>query len=227
MGMNMLSKGVEAVLTLVKSKWPETVDVISISGNYCIDKKPSALNWIDGRGKSVVAEAVISHEILEQVLKTNVDRLVELNQSKNLLGSIMAGSIGGFNAHAANIVAAMFIACGQDPAQVVSSSNCLTWLEATGPEKRDLYISCTMYSLEVGTIGGGTKLSAQQACLKMLGIDSSSVKIPGENSCQLARLICSTVLAGELSLMSALATNDLVHSHLRLNRSATALSQIR
>jgi hydroxymethylglutaryl-CoA reductase (NADPH) len=103
----------------------------------------------------------------------------------------------------------------------------LTWLEATGPEKRDLYISCTMYSLEVGTIGGGTKLSAQQACLKMLGVDGSSVNIPGENSSQLARIICSTVLAGELSLMSALATNDLVHSHLRLNRSATALNQIR
>lgn len=63
------------------------------------------MNWIDGRGKSVVAEAVISHEILEQVLKTNASRLVELNQSKNLLGSIMAGSIGGFNAHAANLVA--------------------------------------------------------------------------------------------------------------------------
>jgi len=63
------------------------------------------LNWIDGRGKSVVAEAFISHEILEQVLKTNANRLVELNHSKNLLGSIMAGSIGGFNAHAANIVA--------------------------------------------------------------------------------------------------------------------------
>jgi hydroxymethylglutaryl-CoA reductase (NADPH) len=84
-----------------------------------------------------------------------------------------------------------------------------------------------MYSLEVGTIGGGTKLPGQQACLKMLGIDSSSVQIPGENSCQLARLICSTVLAGELSLMSALATNDLVHSHLRLNRSTSGLNQIR
>ena len=109
MGMNMLSKGVEAVLTMLKSKWPEAMDVISISGNYCIDKKPSALNWIDGRGKSVVAEAIISHEILEQVLKTNVNRLVEVNQSKNLLGSIMAGSIGGFNAHAANVVAVSFI----------------------------------------------------------------------------------------------------------------------
>jgi len=227
MGMNMLSKGVEAVLSLIRSKWPETCDVISISGNYCIDKKPSALNWIEGRGKSVVAEAVIPEAILEEVLKTNAGRLVELNQSKNLLGSIMAGSIGGFNAHAANIVAAMFIACGQDPAQVVSSSNCLTWLEATGPENRDLYISCTMYSLEVGTIGGGTKLAAQSACLKMLGIDGSSVDMPGENACQLARVICSSVLAGELSLLSALSTNDLVHSHLRLNRSGTALNKMK
>ncbi|CAF0771845.1 unnamed protein product [Adineta steineri] len=219
MGMNMLSKGVEAVLKLVKSTWSQTVDIISVSGNYCTDKKPSALNWIDGRGKSVVAEAIIPGDILHQVLKTNANQLVELNQSKNMLGSIMAGSIGGFNAHAANIVAAMFIACGQDPAQVVSSSNCLTWLETTGPEKNDLYISCTMYSLEVGTIGGGTKLSAQQACLKMLDVDGSLSNAPGENSCQLARLICSTVLAGELSLLSALATNELVQSHLRLNRS--------
>lgn len=67
------------------------------------------MNWIDGRGKSVVAEVVIPQEVLEQVLKTNASRLVELNQSKNLLGSIMAGSIGGFNAHAANIVAVSFI----------------------------------------------------------------------------------------------------------------------
>jgi hydroxymethylglutaryl-CoA reductase (NADPH) len=103
----------------------------------------------------------------------------------------------------------------------------LTWMEATGPEKRDLYISCTMYSIEVGTIGGGTKLPGQQACLKMLGVDGASSSIPGDNACQLARLICSTVLAGELSLMSALATNDLVHSHLRLNRSTAQLSQLR
>lgn len=108
-----------------------------------------------------------------------------------------------------------------------SSRQGLTWLETSGPDKRDLYMSCTMYSLEVGTIGGGTKLPGQQACLKMLGVDGSSISQPGENSAQLARLICSTVLAGELSLMSALATNDLVHSHLRLNRSATALNQLR
>ena len=103
----------------------------------------------------------------------------------------------------------------------------MTWLETAGPNKQDLYIACTMYSMEVGTIGGGTKLAPQQACLKMLGIEGSSFANPGENSAQLARLICSTVLAGELSLMSALATDDLVHSHLRLNRSGTSLNQIR
>ena len=79
----------------------------------------------------------------------------------------MAGSIGGFNAHAANIVAAIFIACGQDPAQVVESSNCLTWMECTGNNQEDLYISCTMPSLEVGTVGGGTNLDAQSSCLKV------------------------------------------------------------
>ena len=100
-------------------------------------------------------------------------------------------------------------------------------METTGPEKRDLYIACTMYSVEVGTIGGGTILPGQQACLKMLGVDGSSKHTPGDNACQLARLICSTVLAAELSLMSALATSDLVHSHLRLNRSAASLSGLR
>jgi hydroxymethylglutaryl-CoA reductase (NADPH) len=84
-----------------------------------------------------------------------------------------------------------------------------------------------MYSLEVGTLGGGTKLAAQRACLKMLGVDGPSLDSPGENSSQLARLICSTVLAGELSLLSALATGDLVHAHMQLNRKKSTLDQPR
>ncbi|CAF0783870.1 unnamed protein product [Didymodactylos carnosus] len=222
MGMNMLSKGVEAVLELLKQSWGSAVDVISISGNYCIDKKPSALNWIDGRGKSVIAEAVIPGEVLENVLKMSCQRLIEVNLAKNMVGSVMAGSIGGFNAHAANTITAMFIACGQDPAQCIASSTCLTWLEATGPDKQDLYISCTMPSLEVGTVGGGTSLSGgQAACLKMLGVSGSNTLKPGNNSVQLAKIMCATVLAAELSLMSALATNDLVKAHLKLNRTVT------
>jgi hydroxymethylglutaryl-CoA reductase (NADPH) len=127
MGMNMISKGVEHALGVMASEGGfEDMDIISVSGNYCIDKKPAALNWIDGRGKSVVAEAIIPKDVVKSVLKTDVDSLVELNIAKNLIGSAMAGSVGGFNAHAANMVAAMFLATGQDPAQVVESANCIT-----------------------------------------------------------------------------------------------------
>jgi hydroxymethylglutaryl-CoA reductase (NADPH) len=127
MGMNMISKGVEHALSVMAQECGfEDMIIISVSGNYCTDKKPAAINWIDGRGKSVVAEAIIPGDVVRKVLKTDVDSLVELNMSKNFIGSAMAGSIGGFNAHAANIVTAMFLATGQDPAQNVESSNCIT-----------------------------------------------------------------------------------------------------
>ena len=126
MGMNMISKGVEHALSVMASEGFEDMNIVSVSGNYCTDKKAAAINWIDGRGKSVVAEAIIPAEIVKSVLKTDVDSMVELNVNKNLIGSAMAGSVGGFNAHAANIVAAVFLATGQDPAQVVESANCIT-----------------------------------------------------------------------------------------------------
>ena len=127
MGMNMISKGVEHALHVMSTDggFPD-MDIVSVSGNYCIDKKPAAINWIEGRGKSVVAEAIIPGDIVKDVLKTDVDTLVDLNISKNFIGSAMAASVGGFNAHAANIVTAIFIATGQDPAQVVESANCIT-----------------------------------------------------------------------------------------------------
>ena len=127
MGMNMISKGTECALNTMKEEGDfEDMAIISVSGNFCTDKKPAAINWIDGRGKSVVAEAIIPGDIVRSVLKSDVNALVELNTSKNLIGSAMAGSIGGFNAHAANIVTAIFLATGQDPAQNVESSNCIT-----------------------------------------------------------------------------------------------------
>jgi hydroxymethylglutaryl-CoA reductase (NADPH) len=127
MGMNMISKGVEHALHVMsKESGFDDMMIITVSGNYCTDKKPAAINWIDGRGKSVVAEAIIPGDVVRKVLKSDVDALVELNISKNLIGSAMAGSIGGFNAHASNIVTALFLATGQDPAQNVESSNCIT-----------------------------------------------------------------------------------------------------
>lgn len=129
MGMNMISKGTEKALEVMQTFFPEMV-VLALSGNYCTDKKPAAINWIDGRGKSVVAEAVIPGKVVKTVLKTTVEALVNLNVKKNLVGSAMAGSVGGFNAHAANILTAMYLATGQDPAQNVESSNCMTLMEA-------------------------------------------------------------------------------------------------
>lgn len=127
MGMNMISKGVECALNVMAQESGfEDMAIISVSGNYCTDKKPAAINWIDGRGKSVVAEAIIPGDIIRSVLKSDVNALVELNTSKNLIGSAMAGSIGGFNAHASNIVTAIFLATGQDPAQNIESANCIT-----------------------------------------------------------------------------------------------------
>lgn len=119
-----------------------------IPGNYCSDKKPAAVNWIEGRGKSVVCEATIKRDVVESVLKTTVQKLVELNIIKNLAGSAVAGALGGFNAHASNIVTAVFIATGQDPAQNVESSQCITMLEEVN-DGEDLHISVTMPSIEV------------------------------------------------------------------------------
>ena len=127
MGMNMISKGVEKALNVMSTECGfDDMSTISVSGNFCTDKKPAAVNWIDGRGKSVVAEAIIPGDVVRNVLKSDVNALVELNTAKNLIGSAMAGSVGGFNAHASNIVTAIFLATGQDPAQNVESSNCIT-----------------------------------------------------------------------------------------------------
>jgi len=222
MGMNMLSKGVERCLAVLRERFVD-LDVVAISGNYCTDKKAAALNWIDGRGKSVVCEAVVLGSVVERVLKTSVERLCVLNVDKNLVGSAMAGALGGFNAHAANIVAAVFLATGQDPAQVVESASCLTLMEPCN-DGRDLYISVTMPSIEVGTVGGGTHLPAQSACLDMLGVRGSCAERPGANAQQFARIVAAAVLAGELSLMSALAAGQLTQSHMRLNRSSNNLA---
>ncbi|KAK4816530.1 hypothetical protein QYF61_017731, partial [Mycteria americana] len=164
--------------------------------------------------------------LFSQVLKTTTEDIVEVNINKNLVGSAMAGSIGGYNAHAANIVTAIYIACGQDAAQNVGSSNCITLMERTGSTNEDLYISCTMPSIEIGTVGGGTNLLPQQACLQMLGVQGASQDNPGENARQLAKIVCATVMAGELSLMAALAAGHLVKSHMIHNRSKINLQDL-
>jgi hydroxymethylglutaryl-CoA reductase (NADPH) len=214
MGMNMVSKGSLAVIETLREQFP-SLQLVALSGNMCTDKKAAATNWIEGRGKSVVVEATIPKEVVRTTLKTSVKAMVQTNLHKNLIGSAMAGVVGGFNAHASNIVTAVFLATGQDPAQNVESSNCITLLEET--ESGDLWMSCTMPSMEVGTVGGGTSLEAQSACLQVIGCKGGGA-VPGENSQKLAKVVAAVTMAGELSLLAALAANTLVAAHMQHNR---------
>lgn len=176
MGMNMVSKATDAALRYLKEQCFPNMRIISLSGNFCVDKKPAAVNWIEGRGKTVVCDAILPGRIVREVLKSSPGAMEELNRSKNLIGSAVAGCLGGFNAHAANIVTAVFLATGQDAAQAVTSSSCLTVVERQGTD--DLYISVTLPCLEVGTVGGGTMLPPQRACLEVLGC-SGGASQPG------------------------------------------------
>ncbi|KAJ8955302.1 hypothetical protein NQ317_007579 [Molorchus minor] len=126
MGMNMISKGTEKALKAIQIHYPE-MEILSLSGNVCTDKKAAAVNWIEGRGKSVVAECIISSDVVSSVLKTGTHNLVDLNISKNMVVLMP---------QAANIVTAIFIATGQDAAQNVSSSNCITIMEPWGKEEK-------------------------------------------------------------------------------------------
>lgn len=216
MGMNMISKGVEQALKYMTDEAGfADMQIISVSGNYCTDKKPAAINWIEGRGKSVVAEAIVPGDIVKSVLKSSVEAMVDLNIRKNLIGSAMAGSIGGFNAHAANILTAVFLATGQDPAQNVESSQCMTLMDNLDG---NLHITVSMPCIEVGTIGGGTILGPQGAMLDLLGVRGPHPMNPGENARRLASIVAASVLAGELSLCAALAAGHLVQSHMIHNR---------
>ncbi|MDR0198666.1 MAG: hydroxymethylglutaryl-CoA reductase (NADPH) [Methanomassiliicoccaceae archaeon] len=206
MGMNMVTLAAEAVCRLIEKETGAVL--VSVSGNMCTDKKPAWINAIEGRGKTVVAEATIPAETVKKKLHTSVDSVVETNIRKNLIGSSMAGSIG-HNAHAANMAAALYIATGQDPAQVVEASLTMTVCESVDG---DLYISVRMPSVEVGTVGGGTKLPCQSEALRMMDcLGPGKVK-------KLAEIVAATVLAGELSVLAAQAAGQLGKAHSELGR---------
>jgi hydroxymethylglutaryl-CoA reductase (NADPH) len=180
--------------------------IVALSGNVCVDKKAASLNFILGRGKSVIAEATIPRKVVKEVLKCTPEEFVDVNYRKNLLGSILAGALS-FNAHQANIVAASFIALGQDPAHVVDGS--LGVVTAELDQNGDLLVSATIPALYTGTVGGGTRLSTQRELLDATGVKSSR---------GLAEVISVAVLAGEISLLGALATGTLAGAHARLGR---------
>lgn len=211
MGMNMVTIATDAAVDLILSE--NDVELVALSGNMCSDKKPAAINAILGRGKTVSADVFLVNETITDILKTTPEKMAEVNYRKNLLGSARAGSLG-FNAHAANIAAAMFIACGQDAAHVVEASNAITTMELTD---EGLYCSVTLPSLNVGTVGGGTRIATQLECLDMMGVAGAGDP-PGTNAKKFAEIIAAAVLAGEISLVGALAARHLARAHAALGR---------
>ncbi len=213
MGMNMATIATDKACKFIEENFYGEARLIALNGNMCVDKKPPLLNALFGRGKAVVAEAVVKRDVVEDVLKTTPEAIDEVNTRKNLFGSIRTGSTF-YNAYYANILVAVFIATGQDPAQVVESSIGYTWTELRG---EDLYISITLPSLEVGTVGGGTRLPTQREALALMGVAGSGEK-PGVNAKKFAEIVAGAVLAGELNLLAVLASHKLASSHIMLGR---------
>ena len=217
MGMNMATIACDRIVREMIE--PATgVTCVALSGNFCVDKKPSTINFLEGRGKRVHAEVEMNATVLRESLRTTASALVEAQYRKNLLGSIAAGSMG-FNAHYANVLAAYFIATGQDVAQVAEAAMGITCIESRGDD--GIYASVFLPDLPLGAVGGGTGLDTQREVLSLLGV-SAVVGGSGEAAVRLAEILAATVLASELSLMAALTSGDLAPAHERLGRGPLA-----
>lgn len=202
-GQNMTGKAAHAASQWILAHSPEPVIHFSLSGAIETDKKHSHMNLMHSRGKRVVAECVVKRDVLAQRARTTPEIIFKQRQ-RSYLGAMLAGS--AYNGpHSANGIAALFIATGQDEANVVESHTGFSFMDIT-PEG-DLYYSCTLPSVICATKGGGTGLSTQAECLTMLGCN-------GEGKARkLAEIVGATVLAGDLSLISAIMSDEWVSSH--------------
>jgi hydroxymethylglutaryl-CoA reductase (NADPH) len=209
----MSTKASDALIEWVLGQYKD-LKYISISGNYCVDKKNSAVNGILGRGKYVVADLVISKELCLEYLRSTPEKIAELNVKKNLLGSIIAGSVASANAHFANILLGIYLSTGQDAANIVEGSQGITHAEVRAG---DLYFSVTLPNIIVGTVGNGKDLDFVRQNLELIGCNNKS---KGDTSSKkLASIIAATVLCGELSLLAAQTNRgELNRSHMYYER---------
>ena len=193
----------EHLLTLFNN-----VKYLSLSGNYCTDKKVSAVNRLLGRGKHVISEIYIPRKIVETDLKSTPEAMVDLHIKKNLIGSIISGGLLSGNAHYANMLLATYLATGQDAANIVEGSQGITHCEV---KDNGLYMSVNIPNVIVGTVGHGK--SDFQDRFEMMGCTGP------HGSEKLALIIGGVVLAGELSLLAALTNqHELVKSHQAFER---------
>jgi len=214
-GHNMTTKASDMLVNWICDNYPEFT-YVSVSGNYCTDKKVSAVNGILGRGKNVIAEALISADLCRKVLKTKPEQIVELNNKKNFIGSILAGSLRSANAHYANMLLAFYLATGQDAANIVEGSQGITY--AAVRDDGSLYFSVNCPNLILGTVGNGKGNDFAVEYMRKMGCLDSTAEY-GVNSRKLACIAAATVLCGELSLMAAQTNQgELMAAHERIER---------
>ena len=206
-GQNMTGKATLAACEWIAAQYPGGAKYL-LSGNMDTDKKHSQLNTLVTRGKRVVAEAVIREEALKRLMGVDTAEMFAMRQVSNT-GAMLAGSANN-GSHAANGLAALFIACGQDAANVAESHAGVVYSQLLAGG--DYYWSITLTSLIVGTVGGGTGLATQRECLEMLGCYGNG------RADKFAEVCAGVVLAGETSLSGAVLHGDWVSSHDQLGR---------
>lgn len=213
-GHNMVTHAADYLIPWILAEYPG-LRYSSISANYCSDKKATAVNGILGRGKYVVCEILIPRDIVNRRLHSTPEKIVDLNIKKNLIGTMIAGGLRSANAHYANMLLAFYLATGQDAANIIEGSQGVVHAEV---REGDLYFSCTLPNLIVGSVGNGKGIDFVEDNLTRLGCRED--REPGENARRLAAICGATVLCGELSLIAA-QTNpgELMQSHIQMERS--------
>jgi hydroxymethylglutaryl-CoA reductase (NADPH) len=207
-GQNMVGKATFAACTWIRARYPGAIEHYLLEANFATDKKPSRINVLHTRGKRVVAEATLPAQLVRQIMNTDVETLFRARLVSQL-GGFQSG-VNNNGAHSANAITAMFIATGQDVANVAES--CAAMVHAEITPAGDYYYSITLPSLIVATHGGGTGLPTQRECLAMLGCVGPGTVL------KLAEIVAATVLCGEISLGSAITAEEWVSSHEQYGR---------
>jgi hydroxymethylglutaryl-CoA reductase (NADPH) len=204
----MAAIATDAALAWIMAHSPVKPRAAYVEAHFSGDKKASAQSFQTVRGKKVTAEVTIPSELVRKRLHTDVERMVDYARF-GTFGGIMSGTIGT-QGHYANGLAALFIACGQDAASVAEAAVGNTRME--GAAGGALYVSVTLPSLVMGTVGGGTKLPSQRACLEIMGLAGSG---HGRALAEVAAALC---LAGEISIVGAICAGEFTRAHARLAR---------
>ena len=202
-GQNMVSKATHKACQWILEQKPAGLEHFSLAANFDTDKKHSLLNSLHSRGKRVIAEVTLPGELLKSIMHTSGKALMKQRNLSNL-GAFMAGAASN-GAHFANGITAVFMACGQDVANVAESSAGFIFSELL--DNGDYYFSVTIPSLIVATYGVGTGLPTQRECLEVMGCYGK------DKALKLAEIVAATVLCGELSLSSAIVSDQWVSSH--------------